>query len=335
MTNRQWLLDSTNGTTVVRAALLSVDGVAATTVNTGGSPGTITYSSTAHAGSTSARMVGGGTATQQIRLPFVAGSAAGAISFYHRAATLPPSTYLLLNVRHSGGELFRVGINASGSLEIHSAAGIQIASSPANGWAVNRWNRIEVVFNNAGGVGAGTVTASVFNGDSTTAPGSATSSTADLGTAVATTIDLGTPQQSTSTWEHFFDSIQMDNGRTTFIGPYLAATPAPVVNALSPITIGPGEARNIVATLASGSADSWTWRQISGPTVSLSSAGNTLSITGPSVLPPNSGTAVFGVKAIDDSVESAEVTATVSILPQLSWTRVPGGDWVGSRIVPA
>jgi hypothetical protein len=192
-----------------------------------------------------------------------------------------------------------------------------------------------VLFNNSGGVGAGSFTYVVYNANSTTADATLSSSSADLGTAAAATVDFGTPQQSTSTWEHFFDSFQLNNGATALIGPYSASPAAPVVNSLSPVTIGPGEQKNIVASLASGSADSWTWRQVSGPTTSMNAVGNTLTITGPSVFPPANGTSVFGVKAVDDGVESVEVTSTVTILPQLSWTRVPGGNWVGSKVAPA
>lgn len=216
----QWLVNNTNGTTVSTGNCLAVTGTAASTVSPG-SGGTITYSSTvAHQGSTSVRFVGGGTATQALRLPFAAANAAAAFSFYHRSASLPSAATDILNVRSSGGALFRVSVNGSGAINVRTTTPSSIVGTANGRWAINRWNRIEVVFDNSGGTSAGVVTLTVFDTDNTTPLETITSSTANLGSAAATSIDFGTPNLSSSTWTHYIDSIQLADGATSTIGPY-------------------------------------------------------------------------------------------------------------------
>lgn len=332
MSLRQWLFNGVAGAIASNgnANVLSEDGVVATTVT---GSGMLTFQEPSQEGTTSLRFLGNGVTPPIARLPFVAINRTGALSYYHRAATLPPSTINILNVRHASGDILRVAITASGAVQVANSAGVEQALSPGGVWAINRQNRIEVLFSNAGGVGAGTFTVAIFDGESTTALSTLSMSTVDMGVADVVNIDIGSPQQAT-TWEHYFDSVQMNDGATTFIGPYVASDPLVVVPP-APVTVGPGESTELVASLSSGTADTWTWRQISGPAVSFADAGATLLVEGPSVWPPDPSVAMFGVTASLGDEVSAEVTVNVTILPQISWTRAPGGDWTGSRVAPA
>lgn len=102
---------------------------------------------------------------------------------------------------------------------------------------------------------------------------------------------------------------------------------------LADVTIEPQELVTIATALTSGSAtpDSYLWRVVSGTPVPLVGAGATMQFQSPSVMPPLGATTVIGVRAVVGGFTSPEVTTTITTRPQLSWSRVPGGQWVGSK----
>jgi hypothetical protein len=241
MTNRQWLFDVTPpGSTLNTTNVVSQDAATASVV-TAGAGGTITSSDThVHSGVTSARFVGGGSVTSVMRLPFVGAAAAGAVSVYHRSGTL--TSLDIINVRHASGQLFRIAISGTGAIQVKDASGTVLGSTASGAWAIDRWNRIEAKWDNSGGSAAGVIDVEVYVGDDTTTPtGTLNLSGVNLGTAQAATMDIGSPNLFSYTGTHWFDSIQMDNGRTTFIGPYVVVNQAPEVTAGPAQTVGESE----------------------------------------------------------------------------------------------
>jgi hypothetical protein len=233
MTLRQWLMDGTDGVSLTAATTLAVDGTQASQVNNGSA--TIAYSATTpHAGAACVRFSGGALA-QVVRLPFVASAAGAAVSFYHRAASLPAGSTEIFAARHSSGQLFRVLVLATGAVQLNTSTGALIAATAAGVWAINRWNRVEMVWDNSGGASAGTYTLSVYDGDSGTALETLSGSTANLGTALATHIDIGTPNTA-RVWDQFFDSVQMNDGATVLIGPYLTVVTGTLSASLPRVT---------------------------------------------------------------------------------------------------
>lgn len=231
MTLRRYLFDVLpTGTTLNTGNVLAVDGAAATIVGAG-SGGTIQSSDVqVHEGDTSVRFIGGGVSAPLIRLPFVAASAANAIVITHWGTVL--SGVDICNVRHASGQLFRVGISGSGAVQIKDTAGGVLGSAaPGANWAIDRWNRIEIKWDNSGGAAAGTADVEVFVGNGLTPTGTLSLSGVNLGTAPASHIEIGSPNAASYTNTHYFDSIQMDNGRTTFIGPYEEINQLPQVTA--------------------------------------------------------------------------------------------------------
>jgi len=246
MTLRQWLFDVTpSGSTLNTTNVVSVDSAAASTVSPG-TGGTITSSNThVHHGDTSAQFQGGGTNTQVIRLPFPAAAATGALSLYHWGGTL--GSVDIINVRHASGQLFRIGISGTGAIQVKDSTGAVLGSTASGAWAIDRWNRIEAKWDNSGGASAGVIDVEVYVGDATSSPtGTLNLTGVNLGTATAATMDIGSPNAFSYTTAHWMDSIQMDNGRTTFIGPYV------VVNQPPEVTAGPAQtvAASATATLA-------------------------------------------------------------------------------------
>jgi hypothetical protein len=124
----------------------------------------------------------------------------------------------------------------------------------------------------------------------------------------------------------------------------LAVVGAVTVELPAAATIGPGEILELEAELVTGGSASWSWRRISGPALTIAADGGSATITGPSrwnadIEKPTAGipgvsTVVVGVTATVDGITSPEARCTVTVLPQLSWSR-SGSTWVGSRVAPA
>lgn len=243
MTLRRWLFDVTPpGSTLNTSNVVSTDGVNASVVSPG-TGGTITSSDAqVHHGATSVRMVGGGGGaggSYQVRLPFAAANYAGAMSFYHFGTALNPLD--IINVRHATGQLFRVEVSATGGALIKDATGVVIVGTEASDvWAIDRWNRIEIKWDNGGGTTAGIADLAVYVGDSLTPVGTASTTTGNLGSAPATTVDIGSPNSGAYSDAYYFDSVQMNDGATAFIGPYTVVNQAPEVTAGGAQTVAPG-----------------------------------------------------------------------------------------------
>ena len=105
-----------------------------------------------------------------------------------------------------------------------------------------------------------------------------------------------------------------------------AGTVAVVVNPPSGRTVEPLAIVTLTATLQNGlTADSWTWRQISGPPASIVGTTRTVTLTAPAMAA--GATVVVGVAATVGSSMSTEKTVTVTVLPQIEWRLDAGGVW--------
>jgi hypothetical protein len=98
------------------------------------------------------------------------------------------------------------------------------------------------------------------------------------------------------------------------------------LNPIAPVTADYLDAVTVTATVASGTADTFVWRQISGPAVVMTGTGATRSLIAPAVFPPG-GTVVLGVTAYSFGTPSTERTVSITVNPQEYWRRVDGEDW--------
>lgn len=99
----------------------------------------------------------------------------------------------------------------------------------------------------------------------------------------------------------------------------------------------PGTLITLTASVAAGGpATSYTWRIVSqtGGVVLTESGGSVCTLYSPSRMPPNNGSVVVGVVANKSGATSPEQFSTITALPQLQWTRKPGGQWVGATRYP-
>lgn len=105
---------------------------------------------------------------------------------------------------------------------------------------------------------------------------------------------------------------------------------------LSPVvvpgTVEPMTELIISMSLASGdAADTWTWRQVSGPLITFYGSGSTRSFTTPSTW--DGGTVVIGVRATLGGVSSAERQIPIEVLPQIVWVRTHANPvWRGGSL---
>lgn len=245
MTLRRWFFDVTpTGSTLNTTNVISSDGAASTSVSPG-SGGTIQSSDVhVHHGDTAIRFVGGGTASQSVRLPFAAANNVVAFEIYRWCGTV--TAIDICNVRHASGQLFRIGISAAGALQVKDSTGTVLGSTATGAWASSSYNRAAVKADNSGGASAGTCSVEVYSGDSLTPTGTLTLTGVNLGTAPVASIDIGSPNSTAYTEPNYWDSIQMDDGATTFIGPYVVVNVPPSVTAGSAQTVAGGA----TATLA-------------------------------------------------------------------------------------
>jgi len=80
--------------------------------------------------------------------------------------------------------------------------------------------------------------------------------------------------------------------------------------------------------------DSFTWRQISGPTVNLPSGGQSLTFITPSYMQddiPTRCEVVIGVRATIGSTTSLEQTCKILVRPQLKWRINSNGTLTGRK----
>jgi hypothetical protein len=79
------------------------------------------------------------------------------------------------------------------------------------------------------------------------------------------------------------------------------------------------------ALVGGGTADSWTWRRVSGANIGIASTGATVTFPAPSDI--NGTSVVVGVRATVGGIQSPEATCNVTVLPQLGWWWDPAG-WI-------
>lgn len=99
----------------------------------------------------------------------------------------------------------------------------------------------------------------------------------------------------------------------------LAAIADLAVEPLTPLTL------TAVPAVGAATPDTYTWRRVSGATVTLSTSGATVNLRAPAHL---DGTfVVLGVRGTKDGIQSAEVQVRIDTTPQQLWEATAAG-WV-------
>jgi hypothetical protein len=322
------------------------NGATITTANSGGSSGdafvqvtvagvpTYNFSNNAAAhGSLSYRITGVSGDTAKIYLGSTA-SSQGTMRGYVYFNILPSAPQALFNIQNSSfGGMAAVNISSVNKMTVSDASGTTLFTS-ASALSAATWYRIELQVITGASTTTGTVNFQYYVGDSTTPLGTLSNTTANTTTINALRGQFG-KQTSGVALDANFDDFAYDDTSSTPIGPYSATNAVPTCDAgldlsdLEPYTS---------VTLSGTDADSdgtivtRTWRQISGPTVTLTGNGATRSYIAPGTLAGMS--LIFGYKVIDDSgASSAESTVTHSVLSSTD-RAVVGGAEVPMQVKP-
>lgn len=143
----------------------------------------------------------------------------------------------------------------------------------------------------------------------------------DAGTAALTELRLGWVSNVVQKLRLRY--VRMEDASLAPIGPITAATP-PVIT-LGPDVSGvePKTVVTVTATHTGGTApDGWAWRQISGPTVTLTGTGASRSFTAPSTF--QGAAVVIGCTPAAGASVGTEDAITVNVTPQPMWARPAG-----------
>lgn len=118
--------------------------------------------------------------------------------------------------------------------------------------------------------------------------------------------------------------------RLRVVGASLAGSPAVGFVPIAERTFEPGVTCSTTVTPVAGgpTVDTYTWRQVSGPSVTLTGTGATRSFTTPSLMPGATNLIVLGVTGVSGADTGRELTFNVYVLPQTRWSW-NGTEWVG------
>lgn len=195
-----------------------------------------------------------------------------AIRFYIRLNSAISATgYSVMQLRSASALAAGLSIKNNSDLYLSDTAS-QIS---ANGFIPTQgtWYRLEFVINRA----TGAFTYNMYVGDSTT-PFKTTTGTGNFGAEPLSEIRLF-KTNATSSGSISIDSIAIEDGRTTEIGPYVAIVPL-TVSVGADQAIKGDEVASITATPSGGTgSNTYTWSKVSGPTGGSFSSTSTSSTT--------------------------------------------------------
>jgi hypothetical protein len=263
MTKYRWSFEGVaNGTAFTSATNVSTSptGMAATNMSNG-SGSNASDNTHVHTGSQALKAVVPVSSTQNYRIPFAAANAIGAASIPWWLSATPGANFQWVHFRHASGICFRLQINSAGKLILLDAAGSGTIATSTASLTFGQWVRFEVVFNTT----AGNITVNAYYGDDTTtvvATVTGTGASIGSGAAVAA-IDLGAPSGNGTgaTLTQWFDDVQLNDGATTEIGPYIVSNvlPTATITPNQNLAAGIAGTATVTPTDSDGSIASQTW----------------------------------------------------------------------------
>lgn len=235
--------------------------------------------------------------------------------WYMRFESLPTVDEWVATVRSASANSCHFKVTTAGRLQTINASGAQItlgaSTLPTATWV---WVEARVT--------PGTSTTGVIEVSWGTAGNAATEtfatvSNANLGTAQIASVRVGRTQAVSATNSIKYDEIAYEANPTGPIGPVVVASNAAPTAGISSdkSTVEPGETFTLTLTEGDDVAvTTRTFRQVSGPTATVTGSGLSRTVTAPATLA--GGSMVFGYKTGDaGSLESVEATTSVAVLP--------------------
>ncbi len=322
-------------------------GVTVTTGNSGGASGdafnqvTITgASSCVFANNVSAH------GTQSYRITGIAGDTAkfylgasdtaeGSLRVYFYLNNLPSTAQSVFQMQNSSfSSMASINLTASNQLRVTDTTGATLFTAAAS-LSGSTWYRIEMQVIAGVDASSGTIHFQYYQGDSTTAEETYSSTTVNTGTITARRLHVGKINSSPAL-DANFDDIAYDSTATA-IGPYGANVPPVAIAGLDKSYVEPYATVTLQGGGSSdsdGSITSYTWVQTAGtPAVTLNGSGASRTFTAPATIAGT--TLTFGLTVTDnDGASSTQDTVSITILP-VTERAVIGGVEVPAQLYAA
>lgn len=310
-----------------------VDGVSLTLANSGAtpqaatSPNTATFSATAKAygnlGGRWERSAGGNVAGCFSRYAFPASTSTFQMDGVFTAEAVPSASKQLANLRSGGSRMLALTRDSNVGYYMLDRAntGLQLI---APGSIVTGKKYRFVLWGTVGTATTGQYSARLYDFDTQALVGQRNVTNADLGTAPLDAADFGSINDLNSVT--MWDALRFGSSAAE-LPEYVYAPDPPVIGTIAAKTVESLTTTSVTASSAS-TVTTWTWRQISGPTVTLTGTGATRSFVTPA--DPAGATVVLGVTASNPDGTSSEQTATVNVLAHQRFFILSNGSMVGT-----
>lgn len=152
--------------------------------------------------------------------PAVSVGSTAARSYVYFGSFPSSTTAVIASVETTNTFRASIAVTSTGNIEVSDSAGVLWTSSTPI--STSTWTRVELVTVIGTTSSNGTVKAAFYTGDSTTALGTFTSTTANTGTVSIDKQFFGKVGPNTWTGNHYMDDLAVLPNSSNFIGPYSA-----------------------------------------------------------------------------------------------------------------
>ena len=248
-----YLMEGTSGAAATAAAVTSTPPGSQAQQVSPGTGGSIAFSSArVQAGSTSLLIDSPSGVSSVVRLPF-AGTTDRlfAVEVYHYT----PSTLISISpvaIRHASGVAARMHIGSNGNVSIQDSTLTLISSSEAGVVTPSAWFRYEITGQVGTTTSNGRIRIRVFALNGTTPLATVEATALNLNVNPVTHVDVGTVTVPSAAMIHNIDTVRLNNGTDTPIGPYIPATklPTPVLTLVGTTQASSPVATDVTATVS-------------------------------------------------------------------------------------